>query len=99
MTKKPYLNALAAAAYILIIVTVLQFTTKLDGADTPFIAPVAMLSLFVFSAALMGFLFLSQPLQLYLDGNKKEGVKFFLQTAASFAGISLIVLGILLMIF
>jgi len=53
------------------------------------------LSLFVLSAAVMGFLFVYQPLQLYLDCHKKEGVDFFFKTVGSFAIITVLLIGAL----
>ncbi|MDB5224948.1 MAG: hypothetical protein JWO43_570 [Candidatus Adlerbacteria bacterium] len=47
--------------------------------------PIAMLSLFVFSASVMSYIFLYQPLQLFLDGEKKKAVDLFLKTLAAFA--------------
>ncbi|HEY4517472.1 MAG TPA: hypothetical protein VJI74_01115 [Candidatus Paceibacterota bacterium] len=52
--------------------------------------PIAMLSLFVLSASVMGYLFVVEPVQLYLDGKKKEGITFFLQTVTIFAGATLL---------
>jgi len=44
-----------------------------------------MLSLFVLSAAIMGYLFLSEPLQLFLENKKQEAVTFFAKTVGIFA--------------
>jgi hypothetical protein len=38
----------------------------------------------------MGYLFLSQPIQLFLDGKKKQAVSLFLQTLGVFACITLV---------
>jgi hypothetical protein len=51
-------------------------------------APIVIISLFTLSAAMMGYLFLFQPLQLYLDGKKKLAVNLFIQTLATFAGLT-----------
>jgi hypothetical protein len=62
--------------------------------DTPdtFFAPIAALSLFVLSVAVMGYFFFGEPLQLFLDGEKKRAVAFFMQTVISFAAITAIIL-------
>ena len=57
--------------------------------------PIAMLSLFVLSAAVMGYLFVAGPVQMYLEGQKKEGINLFIQTVMIFAGITLAMLAIL----
>lgn len=49
-----------------------------------------MLSLFVLSVTVMGLLFLGKPLTLYLDGQKKEAVRFFFSTVGIFAGLTLL---------
>jgi hypothetical protein len=89
MNKKPYINALLAEAYI--VALVLTIMRGPHGVEPSIVIPIMMLSVFVLSAALMGYLFLSKPLQLYLDGDKKEAVTFFMHTVAAFAGITLFV--------
>ena len=91
MTKNPLLNALAASLYIVIIALVMFYGTKNLGPVDSVIAPIAMVSLFTLSAAMMGYIFLFQPIQLYLDGKKKIAVNLFLQTLACFAGITVII--------
>lgn len=91
MTKNPFINSLAAALYIAIIASVMFYGKNIipPGPDTIF-APIAILSLFVLSAAVMGYIFLSQPIQMYLDGSKKPALKLFGQTLVSFAVITVI---------
>jgi len=96
MTKNPILNALAAGAYIVIVVLVINtFADGPDGPDTIFI-PMFMISMFVLSAAVMGYIFLSQPIMLYLDGHKKQAVDFFLKTVGTFACLTVVFLAALL---
>ncbi len=91
MTKNPFINALAATVYIIVIVLVMDYGTRqLHPANTIFI-PIMVLSLFTLSAAVMGYLFLFQPAQLYFDNKKKEAINLFLQTVAVFAGITLLI--------
>lgn len=92
MTKNPILNALAAFVYIVIITLVMFFGVENSGEDQEIITPIAILSLFTLSAAVMGYLFCYEPLQLFLDGKKKEGVNLFLKTVAVFGGITAITL-------
>ena len=88
--KNPYLNSIYAEAYIIILVSLISYVGKENSPDN-FFSPVAALSLFVLSAALMGYLFLGEPLQLFLDGEKKQSVSFFMKTVISFAVITTIV--------
>lgn len=85
MSKNPIVNALAGLCYIALLVTVIFYgPTYVHIQDSIFI-PIGMLSLFVFSAATMGYLFLYQPLRLFLEGEKKEAVQLFLKTLFAFA--------------
>lgn len=47
--------------------------------------PMTMLGVFVLSAAVMGFLFLSEPLRLFLENQKQEAFIFFAKTVGVFA--------------
>lgn len=98
--KNPLINASAALAYIVGIVLIVQYgiAALFRGPET-FVIPMIMLSLFVLSAAVMGFLFLGMPLQMYLDGQKKEAVELFMQTIGIFAILTLsLVVGTLITI-
>jgi len=93
MNKKPFLNALAATAYISLIASaVIYAPNNFEARVVGPIAPILFLSVFVFSAALMGYLFVYQPVQLMIEGKQKEATKFFITTVASFAGITLLLL-------
>lgn len=93
MSKNPLLNAFLSTLYVSGVASFMFYAPKYLGpegkADTVF-APIAMLSLFVLSAAIMGYLFLSQPAQLYLNGQRGEAVGLFLRTVAIFACFTLL---------
>jgi len=84
--KKPFIHALTAALYIVAIVLVIQVATAVlhDTKDTILI-PMTMLGLFVLSAAVMGYLFLLEPFQLYMAGHKQEAIAFFGKVVGFFA--------------
>lgn len=92
MKRNPFLNALAASGYILLVVTIMNFVsqTQRDKPDT-FFAPVAVLSLLVLSVVVMAYLFFYQPLQLFIEGKKNQALQLFAKTAAIFAGLTLII--------
>ena len=92
--KNPYLNSVYAEAYIVIIAFIMRHVAKPDTPDN-FFTPMAALSLFVLSVAVMGYIFLGEPLQLYLNGERKKSVAFFTKTVISFAAITAIVFIIL----
>lgn len=86
MTTNPFINALAALAYIVALVLAIFWGGPMLGdADTIFI-PMAMLSLFVFSAATMSYIVLYQPLVMFLENKKVEAVNLFLKTIATLGG-------------
>jgi len=95
MTKNPLLNALAALAYIILVAAIISSLSKYAPKEDGFLAPVAALSMFTLSAAVMGYIFVFQPLRLYLDGNKQEAITLFLRTVGAFAVITILILIIL----
>lgn len=95
MSKNPWLNAFAAFAYICLLVSVMTWGIKFVPGPDPVFMPVVMLSLFTLSAAVMAYVFCLQPLQLYLDGHKKQAVSLFIQTVAIFGGITVLMLALL----
>ncbi|MDP3725965.1 MAG: hypothetical protein Q8R36_02080 [bacterium] len=96
MSKNPFLNALAASLYITFIASVLYYGPKITPHVDAVIVPIVILSLFVLSAAIMGYLFLYEPAQLFLEGEKKKATQLFLQTVGVFALITLLILVTLL---
>ncbi len=93
MSKNPILNALAAEVYIVSLVLFMNFGIKMIAQqEDTLVIPIAMLSLFTLSTAVMGYLFCSQPIMLFLDGKKKQAFKLFLQTVGVFGGITLVIL-------
>ncbi len=97
MTKNPIINALGASGYIVLVVSIINFITRThsDKPDTAF-ALVLFLSLLTLSVTMMACLFFYQPLLLFIDGKKKAAVNLFIQTVAVFAGLTAVVLILLL---
>lgn len=93
MTQNPFHNALAAAGYIILIVSGLTFGSTLVEPNTEdnIFMPMAMLSLFVLSAAVMGYIFLYNPILMIMDGKRTEAAQLFLRTVAAFAAITVVI--------
>jgi hypothetical protein len=93
MRWNPFINAGAAAAYIALIAAFMRFieSVRHDTPDTIFDG-MGFLSLFVFSAAVMAFLFFYRPVMLLIENRMKEGVAFFLKTLATFGVITILLL-------
>ncbi|MBS3902830.1 MAG: hypothetical protein KGZ30_00425 [Anaplasmataceae bacterium] len=89
--KNPYLNAFLAAAYILLVVFVMNNLMKAGGPEDSALAPVAFLSMLTLSVAVMGYLFFLEPVVLYLDGKKKEAMTFLGKTILSFGVLTVLV--------
>lgn len=91
-------NACLTALYIAAVASLLFYAPKIFGSDKPdtMLAPIFMLSLFVFSAAVTGLLIFGQPVLWYLDGKKKEAVSFLAYTLAFFLIITVAIFSILL---
>lgn len=95
MKWKPFIHAACAAAYIALVVVFMHFMQSLRH-DTPdtLLDSMGVISLFVFSAAVMAFLFFYQPLLLLLENKKTEALSYFLKTLAMFGVITAIVLAL-----
>ena len=97
MTKNPIINAISASGYIILVVTAIHFVSQTQGEkpDT-ILAPITFLSLLTLSVAVMAYLFFYQPLQLFIEGKKKEAVSLFVKTVGLFAIFPTVVLILLI---
>jgi hypothetical protein len=75
-------NSLATAIYVVIVAMIMYNAQKIFGTMKSIIGPVAFLLLFVTSAAITGFLVLGQPIMLYVDNQRRDGVQLFIYTIA-----------------
>ena len=83
--KNQIYNALGVTVYIILLVSfVFYVVEQFESEGFNIIIPIIMLSLFVLSASVMGYLFLAKPLMLYFDGKKKKAVSYFFKTVLSF---------------
>ena len=92
-----FLHALAATAYIALVVFVINHASAWFGkTDTPWTG-MAALMLFVLSAGVMASLAFVRPALWYMDGKKNDALQllswmivfFFIMTVMAFAGIAL----------
>jgi hypothetical protein len=91
MRWNPYLNAIGATAYIWAVGLLIHYISSLHH-DTPdnLTGSTTALSLAVFSAAVMGFLFFYRPVVLLIENKRQEALLFFLKTLALFGVTTLI---------
>ncbi|MEI6835425.1 MAG: hypothetical protein WCK59_01205 [Candidatus Falkowbacteria bacterium] len=92
-------HALGVLAYIFLLATFFSKANDFFGkADHSIVSPMAALMLFVFSSLVTGGLVLGKPIMLYLDGQKKEGVKLLFFTGASIFIFMLLTFTVLLLL-
>ena len=72
--KRAFLDSIGTAAYIILVVLFIFSLRSLAPKEDIIIIPMAMLLLFVTSAAITGFLVFGKSAMLYADGKKKEAV-------------------------
>ena len=96
--KTALITALATTAYIIAVGSFMYYGSivKLGRANT-FLIPVTLLLLFVFSAALTGFLIFGKPAQMYVDGKKKEALSLLSYTLGIFSVITFLSLVLLIL--
>lgn len=92
MTRNPFINALAAVGYIAVVASLLFYSSTLGKLpiENSVFMPIMALSLFVFSAATEGYLFLGQPIMMFLEGQKQQAIKLFLNTLFAFAAFAFV---------
>ncbi len=93
MKWNPFLHAIAAAAYIAVLAVFMHFIESIRH-DTPdsLLDGMGILSLFVFSAAVMAFLFFYQPILLLIEDKKAAALSYFLKTLGAFGVITISIL-------
>lgn len=91
MRWNPYLNAVTASAYIWGIGLLIRHIASLHH-DSPdnLTGSVAFISMVVFSAAVMGFLFFYRPTMLLIENKRREAFLFFVKTLATFGLITIL---------
>ena len=80
--KRAFINSFGTAVYIILVATFIFSLQNLSIKEEKVIIPIGMLLLFVFSAAITGFLVFGKPIMLYIDGKKKEAVSLLGYTLA-----------------
>lgn len=92
-------NVMGATIYVVAVASFLFYAPKFfnqQGKPDTVLAPIVMLMLFVFSAAVTSSLVFGRPILWYLDGRKKESLLLLRYTLAIFFGIMLVAFGLLL---
>ena len=82
LIKASLINSIIALLYISGVALLMTNAQNIFGKGDNVFTGIAVLMLFVISAAIMGFVILGRPILMYLDGLKKEAVKLFYLTIA-----------------
>jgi hypothetical protein len=97
--KYALLDSLGTTAYIALIASFMYFVEKGSfGAGKTVFVPIAMLMLFVFSAAFTGTLVFGRPIVWYLNGRKQEALSLLFYTLGIFLAITIIVFLLLILL-
>lgn len=93
MRWSPILNVTAAVAYIGAVALFMHFIESIRH-DTPdtLLDGMGVMSLLVFSAAVMAFLFFYRPALLLIENKKSEAISYFLKTLGIFGVVTILVL-------
>jgi hypothetical protein len=96
--KCALINSLATTAYIILVASFMYYGSSVKiGRVNTFLAPIALLSLFVCSASITGYLIFGKPVQMYIDGKKKDALKLLTYTLGFFSATTLILVTILVL--
>jgi len=97
VVKYAMINSLGTALYVMAVASFMYFLSVFVGETKSILVPIAMLMLFVFSAALTGILVFGRPIIWYLNGKKKEALSLLAYTLGIFLIITVIVFIVLIM--
>jgi len=93
--KRAIIDALGTTVYIIFVSLIMFSLQTFSNQKDIVIIPIAMLLLFVCSAAITGFLVFGKPLMLYIDGKKKDAITLLSYTIGILALITILALIIL----
>ncbi|MFA6099067.1 MAG: hypothetical protein WCV50_06055 [Patescibacteria group bacterium] len=80
ITTYSLLHSLGVVIYILIVAFIIWNAENVFGNMNNILGPVAFLMLFTVSAAITGLLVFGRPVYLFLNGLKKEAIRFTFYT-------------------
>jgi len=95
--KMALINSGITALYIVAIATFMNWVSKtMSHKPDNFLDPIALLMLFVFSAAFTSFFMFGRPALMYLDGKKKEAISLVIYTFGFFFAYTVVALILLI---
>ena len=95
--KTALINSVLTALYTILVGSFIYFGSEIKlGRVNTFLAPIALLLLFVCSAAITGFLMFGKPAQMYIDGKKKEALSLISYTLMFFSVVTFVAIVLLI---
>lgn len=91
LIQRSFLNALGTGLYVVLVALLARNAQNIFGQKDSIIDPIAILMVFVLSAAVTGSLVLGKPVLMYANNQKTEAVKLFLYTIAWLVLLTIIV--------
>lgn len=88
--KRAFIDSVGTFVYIVLVISLIFSLQSFPEAEDIIIIPIAMLLLFVCSAAITGFLVFGKPVMLYIDGKKRDAVLLLGYTLGILALITII---------
>jgi nitric oxide reductase large subunit len=88
------LHAVAVFTYVALVVLVMSHGEAWFGRMNQYTGPLAMLMLFVLSAAVVGSLVFLRPVLWFLDGKKKEAVHLLVYTIGVMAVVTILLFAV-----
>jgi hypothetical protein len=96
---RAFINSLLTSLYIVAVGLFFYYGARIRlGQSNSFLAPIALLFLFVFSASITSYLMFGKPAQLYVDGKKKEALSLVTYTLGFFCAFTLVALSFLILL-
>lgn len=91
--RSAFINVAVTSLYIVAVAAFMYFAgeSKIGRVKT-IAAPIAMLLLFVFSAAFTGYFVFGRPALMYIDGKKKDAIALMTYTFVLFSIVTVIAL-------
>lgn len=97
--KYSLFNGIGTSLYVILVASLLySLSNGFLGENNTIFIPIAILMLFVFSAAFTGSLVFGRPIIWYLDGKKREALSLLVYTLCVFFFITLLVFLLLILL-
>jgi len=98
MKSNPYLSAIIAFLYVVLIVFVINTIASNEASEETLLLPITMLSLLTLSVATMAYLFFGEPLKLCFSRDYKTATKFFYRMIGTFTLFTAFSAGVLMVL-